>query len=181
MKETLARYLLKALRYQSIASIYPWAFDRLRDLFRGEPDRYRSLLLELAQQNDDWLEPFFAAHQLHTVWSTNPAQVRETLVNLSHHPEEMVREGAAHSWNQRLRNDFASTFQTLRNLSDSEAYEPRHTAALAPVRLLEEDPSAERKKQLKEFWESYEDDPRQGLWNLVRQQILERHGLREQT
>ncbi len=177
MKETVASWFLRALRYQSIPSVLPWAFRQIRNLFRGQPERYFRFLVNQADDHSSWLPAFFAAHQIHHVWFVDPERAHELLLDLSAHSEEIVREGAARSWSRRLKEDFEPVFTELKDLSRSDTYELRYTAALAPVLLLDEDLDPGRVNRLRTFWLTYRNDERQGLWNLVRQQILQKHGL----
>ena len=177
MKETLASWFLTALRYQKFPALLPWAFRNIRNLFRGESERYFEFLIQQSEETSSWLPPFFAAHQLHHVWSVDPDRAQHVLLDLSDHPEEMVREGAAHSWSRRLKADFETTFPVLQQLRSDDRYELRHTAALAPVPLLDDNLEPDRRERLREHWLNYENDDRKGLWNLVRQQILQRHDL----
>jgi ribosomal 50S subunit-associated protein YjgA (DUF615 family) len=64
----------------------------------------------------------------------------------------------------------------IEELADQGDYAERRTAALAPVEYYrDEDPTPAERERIEAFWEAYQDDPRQGLRNLVRSQIQERY------
>lgn len=173
LKERSISWLLSLLKNVGSPAVLPWAFRQIRQLFDGEPDRYRDFLINQAHASG-WLPRFFAGHELHTVYEHDTETVLHLLRELSGAEKEIVREGAARSWSKLLERDYDPIFSLIRDLRNSDQYEKRYTAALAPVRFYDEQANDDRKRSIRSFWESYENDSRKGLANLVRQQILER-------
>lgn len=172
MKKNLVTFILRLLAKQSIASIIPWAFRSIRKLYRNDAGGYLEFLRESASR-DEWIFRFFAAHEIGTLHGQYPDETLELLRTLSKADTEIVREGCAKSWSRLLVEDFESTFDVLETLARDGTYAERYTAAIAPVEYYRESSDSEHRSRISNFWERYEDDPKQGLWNLVRTQILE--------
>ncbi len=168
--------MIKLLGRGRNPSVLLWVIRMIRRLYRGDREQYGAFLRRQAEKSD-WLPRFIAAHELHLLVERDPDAWLPLLESLSVLDQEMVRQGAAHSWSELLAEDFERYFPRLQRMKKSESFPPRHTAALAPVRCFRSDRLSESAKQrVLEFWRSYEGDPRKGLWNLVRQQILDRLG-----
>lgn len=176
LKENAVRWLLWLLSKQGNPSIVPWVFKQIRNLFNNQNHRFFNFLVKLNEEDDrGWLPVFFVAHEIGFLINTKTSQVLELLQELSKHDNDMVRQGAAHSWSKLLEYDFERFFIVVEELSEAETYEERQTAALAPVRYFKENQlESDRQKRIIQFWKDYESDPRKGLQNLVQSQILEK-------
>lgn len=173
MKEWLVEWILWGLARGGNPGLLPWSFRRIRTLFSGEPDRYLAFLRRQGRR-EPWLAVFFAAHELGEAYPRNPDAVLDLLRRLSGHPHDMVRQGAARSWSRVLARDFERGFSEIQSLASDGDYERRQTAALAPVRYYDSaEPPSEEREQIRAFWTGFLEDPRSGLRNLVRTQILE--------
>lgn len=171
-KMSAVRWLLNGLQHVSQPSVYPWVFRNIRRLFHGDPESYWQLIQSNAEKTD-WFGPFFAGHEAHVVYAHFPDRVLELIEELSTSEKEIIREGAAHSWSELLRMDFDNTFSILKEMQQSNQFELRYSAALGPVRFFDQHAGEAQKETICSFWKEYKNDSRQGLWNLVRQQILE--------
>lgn len=151
----------------------PWAFGMIRSLYDNEPEAYRELL-ESQDDPDEWIHAFFVAHELGELYDEYPEFVTDRLRELSQSEVEIVREGCARSWSRILERDFDRGFKRIKDLRSSGNYEERYTAVIAPVRYVRENERLpdEQRERIHEFWNNYRDDPKQGLWNIVRTQIL---------
>lgn len=175
LKESLVQALLWLLARQGNPALLPWAFDRIGELFRNDPERYYQFLREL-RESEEWVDRFFVGHQIGSLFRYRPEDVLNQLKYLSKDKNEMVREAAAHGWSEALGQDFQEVFTTLEALASHEEYAARRTAALGPVEYYrDENPTPNQIQRIETFWKNFEDDPRSGLRNLVRTQIQERY------
>ncbi len=175
MKESLIKVLLWLLARQGNPALLPWAFDQISALYRNESDRYFHFLQGL-RESDEWVERFFVGHQVGSLFPHRPQEVLNVLQDLSCDENDMVREATAHGWSRALTKDFENVFRVIEKLANHEEYSARRTAALAPVEYYRDgNPRPEQVERIESFWESFEDDSRQGLRNLVRTQIQERY------
>lgn len=173
MKNRLVESILWLLSKQGIPSVIPWAFGMIRSLYDGDPAGYLQLL-EDQSNREEWIYHFFVAHEIGSLYGHAPDRVLEHLVVLSDSDVEIVREGCAHSWSEVLAHDFDEGLEWLREFQKNGSYEKRYTAAIAPVKFYRNNPdiTAEQKQRIRTFWRDFRDDPKQGLWNIVRTQIL---------
>jgi len=151
----------------------PRVFGWIRLLFSGQPRRY-FLFHRRCSRRGEWIYPFFAAHEIGSIYPAVGAEALDLLESLSGRDHDLVREAAARSWSDVLEADFEAGFQRVRALSRRDDYPSRHTAALAPVLFYGRAADDGQKRRLMDFWERYREDPRSGLRNLVRTQIRER-------
>jgi len=171
----LVKALLWLLARQGNPALLPWAFDRIGKLFQNDPDRYFQFLRSL-RGSEEWVDRFFVGHQLGSLFAHRSEEVMNELRALSLDENDMVLEATAHGWSDALVVDFEKVFPILVELANHEKYTARRTAALAPVEYYrDEEPSPEQIRQIEAFWKEFEDDPRQGLRNLVRTQIRDRY------
>lgn len=174
MKDRLVSAILWLLARQGKPALLPWAFERIRTLYAGEPERYLDFL-ESYHDRENWIYRFFAAHELGQYYGEDPDRVVELLRKRSDDEHDMVLEGAAHGWSEALEVDFETVFPLIRDLARNGGYSERRTAALAPVEYYREgNPTAEESMAIESLWQQYEDDPRSGLRNLVETQIRDR-------
>jgi hypothetical protein len=173
LKERATSWLLSLLDHVGMPSVLLWSFQRIRQLFSGAPERYLQFILQQSRSNE-WVKRFFAGHECHVVYRQAPKKVLDCLRRLSGDEKEIIREGAARSWSNLLERDFGSVFKSIQTLAESDQYECRYTAALAPVRYYDEHATDREQERIRSFWNEFEDDPRKGLANLVRSQILEK-------
>lgn len=175
MKILFVKFILWLLSFQSNPSILPWAFKQINRLFKEDPETYLKLLQSWVD-HDNWLYRFFVAHQLGSIYTYNTEKVLNYLKKLSNDENDLVLEGAAHSWSDALDSEFETVFGHLKDLRKNGSYQERRTAALGPVEYYRDSsPAADEMQQIENFWKTYKDDPKQGLSNLVRTQIMERY------
>lgn len=157
----------------NVPGLVPWVFRRVRSLYSGEERRYFRFL-QTCLREDDWFLVFFAAHELGWVYPQAGDAVLDQLESVSGHDNDLVKEAAARSWSRILEVDFGRGLARLESLAEQPDYARRRTAALGPVLYYERSADPEQQKRLLSYWNRFQDDPRQGLRNLVRTQILER-------
>lgn len=173
LRERFLKWTLGHLRGLPVPGLLPWVFRRARSLFAGQPRRYFRFLQD-CRREDDWFLVFFAAHEMGTVYPDGGEAVLEELETVSAHDNDLVKEGAAHSWSRVLERDFSVGLRRLESLSARPDYASRRTAAMAPVLFYERSSDRQQRQRLISYWEGFLDDRRQGLRNLVRDRILER-------
>lgn len=174
MKEQLVGAILWLLARQGKPALLPWAFERIRTLFAGEPDRYLDFLASY-HDRDNWIYRFYAAHEVGRYYDVAPRRVLEILRERSADDNDLVLEGAAHGWSDALALNFEEVFPEVRELAEEGGYVERRTAALAPVEYYRDgDATAEESMAVESLWQRYQEDPRSGLRNLVETQIRDR-------
>lgn len=172
MKSRLVEGILWLLSKQGVPTVIPWAFGMIRSLYTDSPEDYFRFIKTQAER-ENWINQFFAAHEVGIVYSLDPDGVLSLLRDLSGSETEIVREGSAKSWSRILSEDFDRGFQALERLRETGSYEERYTAAIGPVEFVRDGEATLRQRQeLLSYWNRFRDDPKQGLWNLVRTQIL---------
>ncbi|MFB6356681.1 MAG: hypothetical protein ABEJ65_09230 [bacterium] len=178
MNRLLASLLLKGLRWVPQAGLLTSALKKVR-LFFPDRDQYLDFLQDYATR-DHWFSRFFAAFEIHVPYTVQPEAVLNLLKDLSSDKNDMVLEAAAKSWSHVMSEDPEKIMEILEKLSNSDSYRVRRTAALAPVLFFDRgDYDNSLKRRIISFWKSFENDPKQGLQNLVRTQILKKRGLIE--
>lgn len=174
MKERIVSAILWLLSRQGKPALLPWAFERIRTLYSGEPERYLDFL-ESYHDRENWIYRFFAAHEVGQYYGEDSDRVIRLLRKRSADENDMVLEGAAHGWSDALGEDFENVFTVIRDLTQEGGYSERRTAALAPVEYYRDgDPTPDQSRAIESFWEDYKEDPRSGLRNLVEAQIRDR-------